>query len=71
MNGFSGLMFDDAPEAHGHRKILGYGTMRSQMRHMIDEIALAIVIGANAEAIVAARLGTGRQEKALQAFKVT
>ena len=38
--GVTKLLFDDSPEAHGHRKILG--------GDMIGEIALAIEMGADA-----------------------
>jgi dihydrolipoamide dehydrogenase len=46
--GFTKLLFDDAPEAHGHGKILGGGIVGTHAGDMIGEIALAIEMGADA-----------------------
>jgi dihydrolipoamide dehydrogenase len=46
--GFTKLLFDDSPEAHGHGKILGGGIVGTQAGDMIGEIALAIEMGADA-----------------------
>jgi dihydrolipoamide dehydrogenase len=46
--GFSKLLFDDSPEAHGHGKILGGGIVGTHAGDMIGEIALAIEMGADA-----------------------
>ncbi|MCV2357570.1 dihydrolipoyl dehydrogenase [Paucibacter sp. TC2R-5] len=46
--GFTKLLFDDSPEAHGHGKILGGGIVGMHAGDMIGEIALAIEMGANA-----------------------
>ena len=46
--GFTKLLFDDSPEAHGHGKILGGGIVGTHAGDMIGEIALAIEMGANA-----------------------
>ncbi len=47
--GFTKLLFDDSPEAHGHGKILGGGMVGTHAGDMIGEIALAIEMGADAE----------------------
>ena len=46
--GFTKLLFDDSPEAHGHGKILGGGIAGTHAGDMIGEIALAIEMGADA-----------------------
>jgi dihydrolipoamide dehydrogenase len=46
--GFTKLLFDDSPEAHGHGKILGGGIVGTHAGDMIGEIALAIELGADA-----------------------
>jgi len=46
--GFTKLLFDDSPEAHGHGKILGGGTVGTHAGDMIGEVALAIEMGADA-----------------------
>ncbi|MFZ9440932.1 MAG: dihydrolipoyl dehydrogenase [Hylemonella sp.] len=46
--GFTKLLFDDRPEAHGHGKILGGGMVGTHAGDMIGEIALAIEMGADA-----------------------
>ena len=46
--GFTTLLFDDSPEAHGHGKILGGGMVGTHAGDMIGEIALAIEMGADA-----------------------
>ena len=46
--GFTKLLFDDSPEAHGHGKILGGGMVGTHAGDMIGEIALAIELGADA-----------------------
>jgi dihydrolipoamide dehydrogenase len=46
--GFTKLLFDDSPEAHGHGRILGGGIVGTHAGDMIGEIALAIEMGANA-----------------------
>ncbi len=46
--GVTKLLFDDAPEAHGHGKILGGGMVGTHAGDMIGEIALAIEMGADA-----------------------
>ena len=46
--GFTKLLFDDIPEAHGHGKILGGGIVGTHAGDMIGEIALAIEMGADA-----------------------
>ncbi len=46
--GFTKLLFDDSPEAHGHGKILGGGMVGMHAGDMIGEIALAIEMGADA-----------------------
>ncbi|MFM8929830.1 MAG: dihydrolipoyl dehydrogenase [Betaproteobacteria bacterium] len=46
--GFTKLLFDDAPEAHGYGKILGGGIVGTHAGDMIGEIALAIEMGADA-----------------------
>ncbi len=46
--GFTKLLFDDGPEAHGHGKILGGGIVGTHAGDMIGEIALAIEMGADA-----------------------
>jgi dihydrolipoamide dehydrogenase len=46
--GFTKLLFDDAPEAHGHGRILGGGIVGTHAGDMIGEIALAIEMGADA-----------------------
>ena len=46
--GFTKLLFDDSPEAHGHGKILGGGIVGTHAGDMIGEIALAIEMGADA-----------------------
>lgn len=45
--GFTKLLFDDSPEAHGHGLILGGGMVGTHACDMIGEIALAIEMGAN------------------------
>ncbi|MDR2330433.1 MAG: dihydrolipoyl dehydrogenase [Comamonas sp.] len=45
--GFTKLLFDDSPEAHGHGKILGGGMVGTHAGDMIGEIALAIEMGAD------------------------
>ncbi len=46
--GFTKLLFDDSPEAHGHGRILGGGIVGPHAGDMIGEIALAIEMGADA-----------------------
>jgi dihydrolipoamide dehydrogenase len=46
--GFTKLLIDDSPEAHGHGKILGGGIVGTHAGDMIGEIALAIEMGADA-----------------------
>ena len=46
--GFTKLLFDDAPEAHGHGRILGGGIVGTHAGDMIGEVALAIEMGADA-----------------------
>ena len=46
--GFTKLLFDDSPQAHGHGKILGGGMVGTHAGDMIGEIALAIEMGADA-----------------------
>ena len=46
--GFTKLLFDDSPAAHGHGKILGGGIVGTHAGDMIGEIALAIEMGADA-----------------------
>jgi len=46
--GFTKLLFDDSPEAHGHGKILGGGMVGAHAGDMIGEVALAIEMGADA-----------------------
>jgi len=46
--GFTKLLFDYSPEAHGHGKILGGGIVGTHAGDMIGEIALAIEMGADA-----------------------
>ena len=46
--GFTKLLFDDSPEAHGHGKILGGGIVGTHAGDMIGEIALAIEMEADA-----------------------
>ena len=46
--GFTKLLFDDSPEAHGYGKILGGGIVGTHAGDMIGEIALAIEMGADA-----------------------
>ncbi len=46
--GITKLLFDDAPEAHGHGKILGGGIVGTHAGDMIGEVALAIEMGADA-----------------------
>ena len=46
--GFTKLLFDDSPEAHGHGKILGGGIVGTHAGDMIGEIALAIEMDADA-----------------------
>ena len=46
--GFTKLLFDDSPEAHGHGKILGGGMVGTHAGDMIGEVALAIEMGADA-----------------------
>jgi len=46
--GFTKLLFEDSPEAHGHGKILGGGIVGTHAGDMIGEIALAIEMGADA-----------------------
>ncbi len=46
--GFTKLLFDDSPEAHGHGKILGGGIVGTHAGDMIGEIALAIEMGSDA-----------------------
>ena len=45
--GFTKLLFDDSPEAHGHGKILGGGIVGTHAGDMIGEVALAIEMGAD------------------------
>ena len=45
--GFTKLLFDDSPEAHGHGRILGGGMVGTHAGDMIGEIALAIEMGAD------------------------
>ncbi len=46
--GYTKLLFDDSPEAHGHGKILGGGMVGTHAGDMIGEIVLAIEMGADA-----------------------
>ncbi|MES3011863.1 MAG: dihydrolipoyl dehydrogenase [Pseudomonadota bacterium] len=46
--GFTKLLFDDSPDAHGHGKILGGGIVGTHAGDMIGEVALAIEMGADA-----------------------
>jgi dihydrolipoamide dehydrogenase len=46
--GFTKLLFDDGPDAHGHGRILGGGIVGTHAGDMIGEIALAIEMGADA-----------------------
>jgi dihydrolipoamide dehydrogenase len=46
--GYTKLLFDDSPEAHGHGKILGGGIVGTHAGDMIGEVALAIEMGADA-----------------------
>ncbi len=46
--GFTKLLFDDSPAAHGHGKILGGGIVGTHAGDMIGEVALAIEMGADA-----------------------
>ena len=46
--GFTKLLFDDSPEAHGHGRILGGGIVGTHAGDMIGEIALSIEMGADA-----------------------
>jgi dihydrolipoamide dehydrogenase len=46
--GFTKLLFDDSPEAHGHGRILGGGIVGTHAGDMIGEVALAIEMGADA-----------------------
>jgi dihydrolipoamide dehydrogenase len=46
--GFTKLLFDDAPEAHGHGRVLGGGIVGTHAGDMIGEVALAIEMGADA-----------------------
>jgi dihydrolipoamide dehydrogenase len=46
--GFTKLLFDDSPGAHGHGKILGGGIVGTHAGDMIGEVALAIEMGADA-----------------------
>ena len=46
--GFTKLLFDDSPEAHGHGAILGGGIVGTHAGDMIGEIALAIEMCADA-----------------------
>ncbi len=46
--GFTKLLFDDAPQAHGHGRILGGGIVGTHAGDMIGEVALAIEMGADA-----------------------
>jgi dihydrolipoamide dehydrogenase len=46
--GFTKLLFDDSPEAHGHGRILGGGIVGTHAGDMVGEIALAIEMGADA-----------------------
>ncbi|MEO8250376.1 MAG: dihydrolipoyl dehydrogenase, partial [Burkholderiales bacterium] len=46
--GFTKLLFDDGPDAHGHGKILGGGIVGTHAGDMIGEVALAIEMGADA-----------------------
>ena len=45
--GFTKLLFDDSPEAHGHGRILGGGMVGTHAGDMIGEVALAIEMGAD------------------------
>jgi dihydrolipoamide dehydrogenase len=46
--GFTKLLFDNSPEAHGHGRILGGGIVGTHAGDMIGEIVLAIEMGADA-----------------------
>ncbi|MDO8252198.1 MAG: dihydrolipoyl dehydrogenase [Rhodoferax sp.] len=46
--GFTKLLFDDSPEAHGHGRILGGGIVGTHAGDIIGEVALAIEMGADA-----------------------
>jgi dihydrolipoamide dehydrogenase len=46
--GFTKLLFDDGPDAHGHGRILGGGIVGTRAGDMIGEVALAIEMGADA-----------------------
>ncbi len=45
--GFTKLLFDDSPQAHGHGRILGGGIVGTHAGDMIGEVALAIEMGAD------------------------
>jgi len=45
--GYTKLLFDDSPEAHGHGRILGGGIVGTHAGDMIGEVALAIEMGAD------------------------
>ncbi len=45
--GYTKLLFDDSPEAHGHGRILGGGMVGTHAGDMIGEVALAIEMGAD------------------------
>lgn len=47
-DGMTKLLFDDSPEAHDRRKILGGGIVGTNAGDMIGEVALAIEMGADA-----------------------
>lgn len=49
--GFTKLLFDGSPEAHGHGKILGGAIVGPNAGDLISEVALAIEMGADAEDI--------------------
>ncbi len=46
--GYTKLLFDGSPEAHGHGRILGGGIVGTHAGDMIGEVALAIEMGADA-----------------------
>ena len=46
--GFTKLLYDDGPDAHGHGRILGGGIVGTHAGDMIGEVALAIEMGADA-----------------------
>jgi dihydrolipoamide dehydrogenase len=56
--GFTKLLFDDSPEAHGHGRILGGGIVGTHAGDMIGEVALAIEMGADAVDIGKTRAST-------------